>query len=148
MVPNRTNKTLIFLCDSNKALHSIDYSGLPKKNKERFKTSYTYLLPKHLFFSESFLLSLGVFLFFCFFQTRGWRLLCIEWHDLQALLRFLSSCSHLRGTHALTKAGPPRFCSYLLFLTIPSALDKLAGNKDQMAIHRKIWVASVHKNDQ
>lgn len=71
---------------------------------QRVHTPHTYSSPKHPFL-------------FCllFFQPHSRRLLCIEWHDLQALLRFLSSCSHLIGTHALTKAGPPRFCSYLLF---------------------------------
>lgn len=78
--------------------------------KRRVETPYTYLSAKHPFYS-ALLSCLRVF----FFQPHSPRLLCIEWHDLQALLRFLSSCSHLMGTHALTKAGPSRFCSYLLF---------------------------------
>lgn len=100
----RTYKqTLILLIAWNRALCDIDQSGLPER---RVKTPYSYSTSNPLF-----LCCLSVF----FFQPHCHRLLCIEWHDLQALLRFLSSCSHLMGTHALTKAGPPRFCSYLLF---------------------------------
>lgn len=36
--------------------------------------------------------------------------------------------------------------THICFLTIPSVMDKPAGNKDRMAIHRGIWAASARKN--
>lgn len=88
---------------------AVQYWSIRFAKKKSQDTTYIFITKTPLY--SAFLSCLKVF----FFQPHSHRLLCIEWHDLQALLRFLSPCSHLMGTHALTKAGPPRFCSYLLF---------------------------------